>query len=95
MRAGVDTGGTFTDFAVLDGEGRLRTHKVPSTPDAPERAILAGLAALGLDPAGLSLVHGSTVAIVKRPSTISGQRVAAVSSAPNLRANSRPCRYET
>ena len=35
---GVDTGGTFTDFAVLV-DGRLITHKVLSTPEAPERAI--------------------------------------------------------
>ncbi len=58
---GVDTGGTFTDF-VLWEQGRLRVHKVLSTPDAPERAILQGIRELGLEPAGLRLVHGSTVA---------------------------------
>ncbi len=58
---GVDTGGTFTDFVLWDGTG-LRVHKVLSTPDAPERAILQGVRALGLDPAGLRMVHGSTVA---------------------------------
>jgi len=58
---GIDTGGTFTDF-VLWGEGQLRVHKVLSTPDAPERAILQGIAELGLDAAGLKVVHGSTVA---------------------------------
>ncbi|HWP94883.1 MAG TPA: hydantoinase/oxoprolinase family protein [Gammaproteobacteria bacterium] len=58
---GVDTGGTFTDF-VLCTAGRLHTHKVLSTPEAPERAILAGLAELGVPRAGLRLVHGSTVA---------------------------------
>ena len=58
---GVDTGGTFTDF-VLWQEGRLRVHKVLSTPDAPERAILQGIRELGLEPTGLRLVHGSTVA---------------------------------
>ncbi len=58
---GVDTGGTFTDF-VLWEEGSLKVHKVLSTPDAPERAILQGMAELGLDPARLRLVHGSTVA---------------------------------
>ena len=61
MLLGVDTGGTFTDF-VLYADGALRVHKVLSTPDAPERAILAGIRDLGLDPARLSLVHGSTVA---------------------------------
>ncbi|MGE3775533.1 MAG: hydantoinase/oxoprolinase family protein, partial [Gammaproteobacteria bacterium] len=62
---GIDTGGTFTDFVALDGRG-LRVHKELSTPEAPERAILAGIAALGLQPdragAPLVIVHGSTVA---------------------------------
>ncbi len=58
---GVDTGGTFTDFVVWDG-ARLRVHKVLSTPEAPERAILQGMAELGLEREGLSIVHGSTVA---------------------------------
>lgn len=58
---GVDTGGTFTDF-VLYEDGALRIHKVLSTPEAPERAILQGIAELGLEAKGLSIVHGSTVA---------------------------------
>ncbi|RRQ22165.1 hydantoinase/oxoprolinase family protein [Thiohalobacter thiocyanaticus] len=62
IRIGIDTGGTFTDFVVLDGQG-VRVHKVLSTPAAPERAILQGLRELGLlGVRGLSLVHGSTVA---------------------------------
>jgi len=58
---GIDTGGTFTDF-VLYEDGRLRVHKVLSTPDAPEQAILQGIRELGLEPEGLRVVHGSTVA---------------------------------
>ena len=58
---GVDTGGTFTDF-VLWRDGRLRVHKVLSTPGAPERAILQGIADLGLEPRSLRVIHGSTVA---------------------------------
>ncbi|HIC79545.1 MAG TPA: hydantoinase/oxoprolinase family protein, partial [Kiloniellaceae bacterium] len=58
---GIDTGGTFTDF-VLYEDGRLRVHKVLSTPHAPEQAILQGIVDLGLDPDGLQVVHGSTVA---------------------------------
>jgi len=62
---GIDTGGTFTDFVLLQN-GSLRIHKVLSTPDAPERAILQGIAELGLEQAvkqgQISLVHGSTVA---------------------------------
>lgn len=58
---GVDTGGTFTDFVYYDGK-RLRIHKVLSTPQAPEQAILQGIEELQLDTRGLHLVHGSTVA---------------------------------
>lgn len=62
---GVDTGGTFTDFYFW-AVGGLMVHKVLSTPDAPELAILQGIAELGLqEPVALgsvSIVHGSTVA---------------------------------
>jgi N-methylhydantoinase A len=61
MLLGVDTGGTFTDFVLLDGE-RLRVHKVLSTPDAPEKAILQGIEELGVAEKALRIVHGSTVA---------------------------------
>ena len=56
---GIDTGGTFTDFVVLDG-GRLRVHKEPSTPDDPANAVLAGLKYV-LDGEVVNVVHGSTV----------------------------------
>ena len=58
---GVDTGGTFTDF-VLWQDGRVRVHKLLSTPRAPEQAILQGIRDLGLEPEDLRVVHGSTVA---------------------------------
>lgn len=62
---GIDTGGTFTDF-VLYRNGQLKTHKVLSTPQAPEQAILQGLAELQLDAfaheINFYIVHGSTVA---------------------------------
>jgi N-methylhydantoinase A/oxoprolinase/acetone carboxylase beta subunit len=70
LRVGVDTGGTFTDLVLLDATG-LRVHKVRSTPEDPSRAILQGLRELlamaGVEvaaswPAGLDVVHGSTVA---------------------------------
>jgi N-methylhydantoinase A len=60
---GIDTGGTFTDFILFDEDsGGISIHKVLSTPDAPERAILQGISDLGIDTSGLLLVHGSTVA---------------------------------
>ncbi len=61
MWLGVDTGGTFTDFVLFDGHS-LRVHKVLSTPQAPEQAILQGIADLGLAMDALQVVHGSTVA---------------------------------
>ena len=61
MLLGVDTGGTFTDFVWFDG-AQLTIHKVLSTPDAPERAILQGIRELGLDGREYHLIHGSTVA---------------------------------
>lgn len=58
---GVDTGGTFTDILLL-GDGKLKVHKVLSTPDDPSRAILQGLTHLGVAQHIDVLVHGSTVA---------------------------------
>jgi N-methylhydantoinase A/oxoprolinase/acetone carboxylase beta subunit len=61
MRIGVDAGGTFTDFVVVEDTGRLSTFKIRSNPAAPARVILEGIeqAAQGR-PA--EVVHGSTVA---------------------------------
>ena len=60
---GIDTGGTFTDFVLLDTNQPLRVHKVLSTPQAPEQAILQGIRELELDSHDdLLVVHGSTVA---------------------------------
>ncbi|HYP14289.1 MAG TPA: hydantoinase/oxoprolinase family protein, partial [Bryobacteraceae bacterium] len=61
IRIGVDTGGTFTDLVLFEGEN-LTVHKVRSTPDDPSRAILAGIAdLLGSEP-NVDIIHGSTVA---------------------------------
>ena len=63
LRVGVDTGGTFTDFILVE-DGRARVHKVLSTPDDPARAILQGLKELleGAPAREVDLTHGSTVA---------------------------------
>jgi N-methylhydantoinase A len=61
---GIDVGGTFTDFVLWDAAG-LRVHKVPTTPDDQSRAIVAGLADLGLTDDRLAhtqIIHGMTVA---------------------------------
>ncbi len=62
---GVDVGGTFTDFFLIDDQtGETWVHKVNSTPDDPSRAILSGIDALApLMSDGLAfLAHGTTVA---------------------------------
>jgi N-methylhydantoinase A len=41
-----DTGGTFTDFALLDDEGELHLHKVLSTPNNPAEAVVRGVSEL-------------------------------------------------
>ena len=61
MLLGIDSGGTFTDFFYYDGKS-IRIHKVLSTPDAPEQAIAGGISELGIDLAGVRIIHGSTVA---------------------------------
>jgi N-methylhydantoinase A len=83
VRAGVDTGGTFTDF-VFAVAGKLRIFKLPSTPDDPSRAITAGLrriaAETGSSLIDVEVVHGTTVgtnALLQRR----GARVALVTTA--------------
>ena len=63
LRLGVDTGGTFTDFIALHA-GRLLAFKLPSTPAAPERAILQGVERVlrEFDHQAADIVHGTTVA---------------------------------
>lgn len=58
---GVDTGGTFTDFVVIDANG-IHVHKVLSTPGSPDTAIIQGLRELDVFDRLTALVHGSTVA---------------------------------
>lgn len=67
-RLGVDVGGTFTDFLLLnEATGETRTAKVPSTPADSSVGVLNGLSKIcdssGIDPADIKLVmHGTTVA---------------------------------
>ena len=67
VHIGVDVGGTFTDITVSESDSeRQILHKLPSTPDRPEQAIVEGLRALletsGIDAAAIErLSHGTTV----------------------------------
>jgi len=65
-RLAVDIGGTFTDVALEHG-GVLHTEKVLTTPRAPEKGVMEGIAAAmtaaGLSPADVGIiVHGTTLA---------------------------------
>ncbi len=68
-RVGVDIGGSFTDFAVLDeASQRVRTLKVLSRPDRPGTEVLTGLGILaerdGIAPRDIHyFTHGTTVGI--------------------------------
>ena len=72
MRFAVDTGGTFTDLIVEDGDGGLHMFKAATTPDDPIRGVINSLenaaAGLGTDLASLLgqgelFIHGTTHAI--------------------------------
>jgi N-methylhydantoinase A len=68
FRVGVDIGGSFTDFAVLDEETQeIRALKVISRPDKPGAEVLEGVAQLKaryrIEPGSISyFTHGTTVA---------------------------------
>ena len=64
VRAGVDTGGTFTDFVFKVGR-ELRIFKLASTPDDPSRAINSGLQRIAAETGSplieIEVAHGTTV----------------------------------
>jgi len=65
-RVAIDIGGTFTDLVIEDGP-RILTRKVLTTPQAPEEAVMTGLAEL-LAEASVKhsdidiIIHGTTLA---------------------------------
>ena len=67
-RLGVDVGGTFTDFLLInESDGSTHTAKVPSTPEDSSIGVLNGVARIcdqsGVNPKDIKLVmHGTTVA---------------------------------
>jgi N-methylhydantoinase A len=69
LRVGVDIGGTFTDFAILDDRtGEIYAMKYPSNRERPADSVLAGLTA-ALDAQGASAAdvtyfgHGTTLGV--------------------------------
>ena len=97
---GVDTGGTFTDFVVLDAaSGALQTFKLPSTPDEPAAAVRAGLERarerLGVAPGDIGrFVFGTTVAtnavLERRGARVVLVTTRGASSAPSALAPTAP-----
>jgi N-methylhydantoinase A len=61
MIIGIDVGGTFTDFVLLDDAGEVRIHKLLSSARDASLAILKGIADLEVAPQA-TVVHGATVA---------------------------------
>jgi len=83
-RLGIDTGGTFTDFVVLNGSNRLEHFKVASTPTEPVKAVTEGLKKYSTM-CGKSMdelmaetdliVHGTTIAtnaVIERKGPVTG-----------------------
>ncbi len=75
FRAGIDIGGTFTDFVLFDETAAaIRLHKCLTTPDDPSKAALEGLgdlvAAAGISVSDIGeIVHGTTLvtnAVIER-----------------------------
>jgi N-methylhydantoinase A len=69
-KIGIDVGGTFTDFLLMEAGGATGIYKVLTTPDDPSRAVLEGLERMAAaQDVGLSdflgeveiIVHGTTV----------------------------------
>ena len=68
-RLGIDIGGTFTDFCLMnEADGTVKIGKVPSTPADPTTSVIAGIERLssehGLAPEDISyFVHGTTIGV--------------------------------
>ena len=83
-RIGVDIGGTFTDFALLDGAGRkLAIHKHLTTPADPSAAVIEGVGAiLSANNVAIedvsTIAHGTTLvtnAVIERRGALTGMLV--------------------
>ena len=64
-RLGIDVGGTFVDFVLLDETtGEVRIEKEPSTPEILTERILSGIRRLKVEPAELDMIlHASTIVV--------------------------------
>lgn len=77
VSVGVDVGGTFTDFILIDQhQNTFKTAKVPTTIDDRSSGFMQGIEALGVAPPALDwIVHGTTVgtnAVLERKGAVCG-----------------------
>jgi N-methylhydantoinase A len=96
---GIDSGGTFTDVMAMEVEsGKIRTLKVPSTPEDPSQALLDGVEAFlqavpGTRASDISFfAHGTTVAtnaVIERKGASTGLLITRGTSAVYLARKSR------
>ena len=85
-RLGIDIGGTFTDFVLVEEQdGHLSTHKQLTTPDDPSRAVLEGITTILVNnkvdiSSVIAVTHGTTLvtnAIIERRGGPTGMLVTA------------------
>ena len=78
-RIGVDVGGTFTDVVLHEADGRVRVHKLLSTPPAYERAVVDAVAGLsraaGPDGGVEEIAHGTAVTEIVHGTTVATNAV--------------------
>ena len=81
LSLGIDIGGTFTDIVVFHhASGRVVSHKELTTPEAPNRGVIAGLRHLfareSLQPADVGrVIHATTLftnALIERKGAVTG-----------------------
>lgn len=99
ISVGVDVGGTFTDFLMIDSATqRFTTAKVPTTVDDRARGFLQGIEELGVGVEAIDwLVHGTTAgtnAVLERKGARTGLiTTAGFSDALELGRRTRPHAY--
>jgi N-methylhydantoinase A len=79
-RLGIDVGGTFTDFVMVEDDARILIHKRLSTPEDPSVGVVAGVREMaeryGFDVRDIDrIVHGTTVvanALIERKGARTG-----------------------
>ena len=99
IRAGVDTGGTFTDLVIFDSESNeIRSSKCLSTHKVPVDAFRNTFTQLNIKPQTISeLVHGTTIAtnalIERKGGSVAYVTTAGFEDVPFIQRTNRPELY--